>query len=154
MKISVERSIRRKGKKVKEQQDDEEASDRKKTNMALAKVRIQEYVLGGSDMTKEDCAKFVSENLSKIRPSGLDNVPETQLLWETCIEQLRVNYPIIATREKPQDFTNNSNNINKFFGNKFGNILRSYVNNLGIYYAGKLKFSLQYQHKSFITSKY
>ena len=89
-------------------------------------------------MEKEESAKLINETLNQLRPGDLNARKETLLLWETCIENVIKRFPLAPTREKPQDFSNSTNNVNKFFGNKFGNTLRTYVNNLGVYFAGEI----------------
>ena len=91
-------------------------------------------------MEKEEAAKIINDTLHALRPEALNSRKETIIIWEACIDNLSGKFPCVPSREKPQDFSKSTNNVNKFFGNKFGNVLRSYVNNLGVYFAGELKY--------------
>ena len=136
MKVGLGRTSER-SKKLATEKDNEDVSDRKKTNSALNQVNLLTYIDGGVELEKEESAKLINETLNQLRPGDLNARNETLLLWETCIVNVTTRFPLAPTREKPQDFSNTKNNVNKFFGNKFGNNLRTYVNNLGIYFAGE-----------------
>jgi len=136
MKKSIERKKDREGKKATQKLENEDVADRNMSSSALSKVNVQRYLLVPSPKNTSEVGPLIAKILAELRPDGFDLVTETRDLWELCILNINKVYPVSPTREKPQDFTNNSNNINKFFGNKFGSTLRSFVNTLGIHFAG------------------
>ena len=138
MKPIIVRSKDRVGKKATKLKEDEDTNDRRLTGVALSKVDLRPYLLEGSKSDKKGFESIIQTLIAELKPSSLDECKETRDLWENCIERLNPKYSSCPTREKPQDFKNNNNNVNKFFGNSFGNLLRSYVNSLGVYFAGDL----------------
>jgi len=136
MLVTLDRTKRRSS-KLANDLDNEDASDGKRTNSALNQVDLRIYLDSGAEMEIEEVSKIINETIHLLRPEELNARKETVTIWEECIVNLSGKFPCVPSREKPQDFSKSTNNVNKFFGNKFGNVLRSYVNNLGVYFAGE-----------------
>ena len=134
----MDRSIERSGKKANKNKEAEDTNDKRITCSALSKVDLRPYLLEGSKLDPKDFESKIAILIDGLKPSSLDECQDTRDVWENCMERLIPKYASCPTREKPQDFTNNNNNVNKFFGNSLGNSLRSFVNSLGIYFAGYL----------------
>ena len=132
----MERSIERSGKKATKNKEAEDTNDKRITCLALTKVDLRPYLLEGSKLDTKDFESRIAILIDGLKPSSLDECQDTRDVWENCMQRLIPKYASCPTREKPQDFSKNTNNVNKFFGNILGNSLRSYVNSLGIYFAG------------------
>jgi len=58
------------------------------------------------------------------------------IAWRKSVRICNENFPAHATIVKPQSFENQINNINKYFGNELGNLLRLFMNNMSKHFAG------------------
>ena len=123
----------------KQKKRDEETEDKnisKQVHGALTNVDVRSYVNMYNGMKTEDYLKKIAKHLLEITVSKVSEYESTLKIWMRCMERNFEEFPVPQTRESPQDPSKSINNINKYFGSKFGGKLLAYVNCMGIHYAG------------------
>jgi hypothetical protein len=110
---------------------------------ALGQVRIDHHVEQLANLSLQVYAREVAQQLSLLKCSQLDTYTVTVSHWIAAIDECYKKFPIPKSTVRPISFINGDNNINKFFGNYFGNILRKFAINMAKFYIGN---SFKYHH--------
>jgi len=105
---------------------------------ALSDVNLRLFIKDIKDMKQDVYVSQVDLFMEEATPQKFDGLMETRDIWCQCIQQQYEKYPIPATKEKPQSFSRNNNNINKFFGNDFGAHLYKFANVMAGYFSGTI----------------
>lgn len=124
------------GKRKRKSALDENFDNLFKRALDAAAATAQIYWEDCKTFHKEEFLSTISFNLEKLRPKELDDSLDTKKFWVKSMNRLLKEYPIPQSQVSPQNFEDNDNNVNKFFGNEFGSFVRKFLNNMGIHYAG------------------
>ena len=113
---------------------------------ALGQVRIGHHVVQLSNLSFQVYAREVAQKLSLLKCSQLDTYTVTVTHWIAAIDECYKKFPYPKSTVRPISYVNGDNNINKFFGNYFGNILRKFSINMAKFYIGNI---LKNHHNSY-----
>lgn len=116
----------------------QENMDRSIIAKAFSMIDIRDKVPHMVDYTLSVYQQRLLDVTAEMRPSSVDSKEETLAIWEKCIKDCEVEYPLPLSIVKSQSLEDNDNNLTKFFGRRFGNILWKFVNNMAIFYSGTI----------------
>ena len=97
---------------------------------------LQALITDYATLTPTEYKDELALNLRVYFPWQLDDYKETKDHRRKSVRICNENFPAHATIVKPQSFENQINNINKYFGNELGNLLRLFMNNMSKHFAG------------------
>lgn len=112
--------------------------DTTKSNVAIAfrNVDIQSLISEYENLKKDEYKEELAINLRSYFPWQLDAYNETREYWMESLRVCNAKFPTLLTVTKPQSFEDQDNNINKYFGNSWGNQQRLFIYNMARHYAG------------------
>ena len=134
--FSATKTDARVGKKALEKEDANNREEEGKVQQALYKIDLRHHISAYTNMDTETYRQNLQLNMDEANASDFDSYDETRTIWNDIIEDNYKKHPIPLTKETPQCFEGTDNNINKFFGNVFGNQLHRFFNVMAIHYSG------------------
>ena len=138
----------RTSKKKEKEQESEENCQASYAILALQKVNVKSHVPALAHLSDDDYYAVIPKNLRALTARTFDKFVETKRIWEDGIKVCYEKFPRIQSTSRSINFEKNDNNVNKFFGNKFGSSLRIFSMNMARYYAGNF-LSFFFNHTNF-----
>lgn len=134
--FSATKKDTRVGKKALEKEDANNREEDGKVQQALMKIDLRQFISAYNGTHIETYRQNLILNMDEANAIDFDSFNETRTIWNSIIVENYKKHPIPLTKETPQCFEGTDNNINKFFGNVFGNQLHKFFNVMAIHYSG------------------
>ena len=134
------KKAKRASKKRLRTQEEEEEEDASHAEEALSLVNVKHYIDGFSNKSDQIYFAQIKTKLRELFPQTYDGLVDTELHWINSIQKINELYPPFLSTSKCINYEKSDNNINKFFGNKFGSVLRNFMQNIARHYTGMYSY--------------
>ena len=107
---------------------------------AFVLVNIKSFVPDFNTLEEEEYKRELGKQIESLKATTLDKFTDTRFEFITAINSTIKPWPVPHSTARSVTFVKGNNNVNKFFGNDLGNLLRKYTTSMAKHFAGTKKY--------------